>query len=71
MRDSAYEKPLRGWNAQSKEAAAIFVMGVAHAPLFPVAPFFTATVWYSMIRYHTVHQTSPAWPLRCGIPRVL
>ena len=52
------------WNAQTKEAAAIFAMGLVHAPLFPVAPFFTATVWYSMIRYHTLHRRAhidPAW----------
>jgi sterol desaturase/sphingolipid hydroxylase (fatty acid hydroxylase superfamily) len=56
MVDPAYEKPLGGWNAQTKEAVAIAIIALAHAPLFPVAPFFTATVWYSAVRYHHVHR---------------
>ena len=66
MYDAAYASSLwgGGWNAQAKEALSIFLMGVAHAPLLPVAPFFTATVWYSMLRYYRVHQRAhldPAW----------
>jgi len=68
MHDEAYEKSLfgrgAGWNAQTKEALSIFIMGVAHAPLFPVAPFFTAAVWYSMVNYYRVHRRAhldPVW----------
>jgi hypothetical protein len=64
MSDAAYERPLSGWNAQTKEALAIFGIALAHAPLFPVAPFFTATVWYSAVYYHHVHRRAhldPVW----------
>jgi sterol desaturase/sphingolipid hydroxylase (fatty acid hydroxylase superfamily) len=64
MIDKHYEKPLRGWNAQTKEALALFLTGVAHAPLFPLFPFFTGTVWYSMFNYYRVHRRShldPKW----------
>lgn len=67
MRDEAYAQPLRGWNAQTKEALALALSAVAHAPLFPVAPFFTATVWYSMAHYYVVHRKAhldPAWAER-------
>lgn len=63
-RDPAYEKPLTEWNAQTKEIAALVSAAVLHAPLFPVAPFFTATVWYSMANYYYVHKRShldPEW----------
>lgn len=63
--DPNYEKPLfRAWDAQTREAAALLAGAVLHVPLFPVAPFFTGTVWYSMWRYHRVHKRAhldPKW----------
>ncbi len=56
MHDPAYERPLGGWNGQTKEALGLVLMGLAHAPLFPVAPFFTATVWYCGARYYYAHR---------------
>jgi sterol desaturase/sphingolipid hydroxylase (fatty acid hydroxylase superfamily) len=64
FRDPAYEKPLTEWNAQTKEVAALIAAGLLHAPLFPIAPFFTATLWYSMVNYYRVHKRShldPEW----------
>ncbi|MCA9514671.1 MAG: hypothetical protein KC635_07005 [Myxococcales bacterium] len=62
--DPCYQRPLTGWNAQTKEAVGLVGMAVAYAPLFPIAPFFTATAWYCMARYYRVHKRAhqdPAW----------
>lgn len=56
MFDRQYVRSLLSWQAQSKEALALAVVAAAHVPLFPVAPFFTATVWYSTWRYYRVHK---------------
>jgi hypothetical protein len=65
MRDTHYERGLfAGWHAQSKEAAALLGAAVAHVPLFPVAPFFTSAVWFSIARYYRVHKKAhenPEW----------
>ncbi len=62
--DPNYERSLFGWHSQSKEALGLLALGVAHAPLLPVAPFFTSTVWYGLINYYRVHKRShedPEW----------
>ncbi|TNE46521.1 MAG: hypothetical protein EP343_23230 [Deltaproteobacteria bacterium] len=62
--DEAYDDSPFQWNAQGKEVASLLALGLGHAPLFPVAPFFTATVWYSMVNYYRVHKKShldPEW----------
>jgi sterol desaturase/sphingolipid hydroxylase (fatty acid hydroxylase superfamily) len=54
-------------NAQVKEAAALLAASVLHAPLLPVAPFFTLTVWACAANYYRVHRRShldPAWAER-------
>ena len=64
MYDPDYERPLRGWNAQTKEALGLVGLAAAHLPLLPVAPFFTATVLYSTWNYYRVHRRAhldPAW----------
>lgn len=51
-------------DAQSKEVLSLVGAALLHAPLFPVAPFFTATVWYSTLYYYRVHKKShqdPGW----------
>ena len=57
-RDDGYRESILGWHAQGKEALALAALGVAHAPLLPIAPFFTLTVWASILRYHRVHRRS-------------
>ena len=52
------------WNAKTKEAAGLILAALAHAPLLPVAPFFTLTVWACSANYYRVHKRAhldPAW----------
>jgi sterol desaturase/sphingolipid hydroxylase (fatty acid hydroxylase superfamily) len=70
MRDDKYTHSL--WsrlragdvNSQVKEAAALLGAALLHAPLLPVAPFFTLTVWACAANYYRVHRKShldPQW----------
>jgi sterol desaturase/sphingolipid hydroxylase (fatty acid hydroxylase superfamily) len=62
--DPDYEQSLFAWNAQAKEALGLVGAAVVHAPLFPVAPFFTGAVWFSIYRYYRVHKRAhlePEW----------
>jgi hypothetical protein len=64
MHDPGYDESVFQWNPQGKEAAALALGAVGVLPLLPVAPFFTATVWYSLLRYYRVHKRAhvdPAW----------
>ena len=64
MIDPQYVRPLFTWSPQGKEALALAVGAVLHAPLFPLAPFFTGTVWYRMVRYYQIHKRAhldPHW----------
>jgi len=62
--DPAYEGPVWSTPTQAREAIGLTVIGLAHLPLVPVAPFYTATVWYCLVRYRTNHRRAhldPAW----------
>lgn len=63
--DEAYNKPLSPTlNAKTKELLGVIGIGLAHAPLLPIAPFFTLGVWYSAANYYYVHRKShlePEW----------
>ncbi len=70
MLDDQYRDPL--WkslakgeiNAKTKEALGLIFAGALHAPLLPVAPFFTVTVWACAANYYRVHKKAhldPAW----------
>lgn len=64
MRDSDYERSVFGFHAQGKEALCLVAVAAAHLPLFPVAPFFTGTVLYSVANYYRVHKRAhldPEW----------
>ena len=67
MRDPQYEQSIfrdRGHHSQGKEAALLVAAAVTVAPLFPIAPFFVGTIWYSAANYYRVHKRShmdPAW----------
>lgn len=64
FKDSHYQRSIWGLHAQGKEALAVSCLAAAHVPLFPIAPFFTAAVWYSAWNYHRVHKRShldPDW----------
>lgn len=62
--DPNYERFPLGMHAQGKEAWALIGGAVVVAPLFPVAPFFVGTLWYSSANYYRKHKKShqdPAW----------
>lgn len=64
FQDPDYERPPLGDHAQGRELAGLIALGVAHAPLLPVAPLFTLTVWGSAVHYYRVHKRAhqdPAW----------
>jgi hypothetical protein len=56
MFDDQYLGDFRQWNPQTKELAALVASAVAIVPLFPVAPFFVGTVWWSAAHYYQVHK---------------
>ena len=56
MFDPQYVRSVFTWSPQGKEAAALVAGAVTLVPLFPVAPFFTGTVWYRMLRYYQIHK---------------
>lgn len=64
MVDDQYTGPWWAWSAKSKEALGLAAIVVGHLPLLPVAPFFTATVWFSTVRYYRIHKKAhidPNW----------
>ncbi|MBL8922051.1 MAG: hypothetical protein JNJ54_24590 [Myxococcaceae bacterium] len=64
MVDGQYLRPVFSWSPQGKEALALSLGALAVTPLFPLAPFFTGTLWYCMARYYVVHKRShldPHW----------
>lgn len=64
MVDDQYTAPLWDWSPQTKELLGLAAVVVGHLPLLPVAPFFTATVWYSTARYYRIHRKAhldPYW----------
>ncbi|WP_421718162.1 hypothetical protein [Algiphilus sp.] len=64
FRDPNYQRFPLGLHAQGKEAWALIAGSAAVAPLFPVAPFFVGTLWYSAANYYRVHKRAhqdPRW----------
>ena len=62
--DPDFEGPVWSTPTQLGEAIGLTVIGLAHAPLFPIAPFYTSTVWYCLYRYRRDHRRAhldPAW----------
>jgi hypothetical protein len=64
-RDDAYRSPLSATlDAKARELLGIVGAALAHAPLLPIAPFFTLGVWYSAANYYYVHRRAhldPTW----------
>ena len=56
MRDEGYVNGIFGGPAQQKEALLLAGLVAVHAPLFPIAPFFTATVAWSAVNYWRTHK---------------
>jgi sterol desaturase/sphingolipid hydroxylase (fatty acid hydroxylase superfamily) len=64
MVDAQYTQPRGRWSTNAKELLGLAAIVVGHVPLFSRAPFFTATVWYSTVRYYFVHRRAhldPQW----------
>jgi len=64
MVDDQYTSAWWAWSAKTKELVGLAAIVVGHIPLFSVAPFFTATVWYCTARYYQVHRKAhldPHW----------
>lgn len=62
--DPAYEGPVWSTPTQAREAIGLAAIAAVHAPLWPVAPFYTSTVWYCLWRYRRDHRRAhldPAW----------
>ena len=62
--DPAYEGPVWSTPTQAREAIGLTVIGLAHLPLLPFAPFYTGTIWYCLARYRRNHRRAhldPAW----------
>lgn len=62
--DPAYEGPVWSTPTQAREAIGLALVALAHAPLFPIAPFYTSTVWYCLWRYRRDHRHAhldPEW----------
>jgi len=62
--DPAYEGPVWSTPTQAREAIGLAVIALADAPLLPLAPFYTGTVWYCLARYRRDHRRAhldPAW----------
>lgn len=62
--DPSYERSVFGWHGQGKEALALTLGALAVTPLLPLAPLFTATIWYSAWNYYRQHKRAhrdPAW----------
>lgn len=55
-RDPDYERPWWAATGQRREGLALLGAAAAVAPLLPVAPFFTATLWYCAANYYRVHK---------------
>ncbi|GMU58537.1 MAG: hypothetical protein AMXMBFR34_03000 [Myxococcaceae bacterium] len=58
MFDAQYVKSVFTWSPQGKEALALSAGALVLVPLFPVAPFFTGTLWFRMWRYYVLHKRS-------------
>ena len=62
--DVAYEGPFWTTPTQFREAIGLLVFGAMHIPLFPIAPFYSSTMWYCLWRYRRDHRRAhldPAW----------
>ncbi len=56
MYDPDYEKPIYDPGGRGKEVAGILAIMAVHTPLAPVAPWFTAAVWYAGLNYLYKHK---------------
>jgi sterol desaturase/sphingolipid hydroxylase (fatty acid hydroxylase superfamily) len=56
MYDKSYFAPFWSWKDRGKEILGILFLAALHIPLFRVAPYFTAAVWFSSFNYLYRHR---------------
>lgn len=64
FRDPIYDRLRLRWDGASKEAVGLGLLALAHLPLAPVAPWFTAAAVAGGVQYYRVHRRAhvdPAW----------
>lgn len=62
--DPDFAGPVWSTPTQLGEAVGLALIGLAHAPLLPIAPFYTTTTWYLLAKYRRDHRRchiDPAW----------
>ncbi len=62
--DPDFEGPVWSTPTQLGEAVGLTIIGLLHAPLLPVAPFYTVTTWYLLGKYRRDHRRchiDPEW----------
>lgn len=62
--DPAYDSGALEESARRRETGALIGAAIAVTPLLPIAPFFTATLYYSAVHYYRVHKRAhldPDW----------
>ena len=62
--DPGYHRFPIGLHAQGKEILGLLGASLLVSPLYPIAPFYVATLHYSALRYYQVHKKShldPPW----------
>jgi hypothetical protein len=62
--DPAYEGFVWSSATQAREAIGLTAVALLHVPLFPIAPFYTSTIWYCLRRYRRDHRRAhldPVW----------
>jgi len=62
--DADFAGPVWSTPTQMGEAIGLVAIGLAHAPLLPIAPFYTLTTWYLLAKYRRDHRRchiDPEW----------
>lgn len=63
-RDAIYDAHPFHWDASGKEIFGLGLLGLAHLPLLPVAPFFYGALVVAGVNYYRLHRRAhvdPAW----------
>lgn len=60
--DPMYETFPIGFHQQGTETFPLIASSIVMAPLFPIAPFFTMTMWYGAFNYWRIHRKSHLHP---------
>lgn len=62
--DPDFDGPVWSTRTQLREVIGLVAIGLVHVPLVPVAPFYTMTTWYLLVKYQRDHRRchiDPEW----------